>query len=170
MSPSWITPETAVATIEDLLALMMSGYTVELVPLDLIGPDRALLRLTGQDGDAIAPHEVRIATMRGLGDGIRQLRELALGADDSADDRPSTEATSDAGGLPLGLMAAMMGMGGGVPAGSAGEAEQPKQVRATNAAAMAEAITAALRPARPMPDADGELVRDTPSPVDNTRP
>lgn len=166
MSPSWITPETAVATIEDLLALLMSGYTVELVPLDLIGPDRALLRLTGPHGEGIEPHEVRIATMRGLGDGVRQLRQLALGADDPDDVRPSTGVTSDAGGLPLGLMAAMMGMGGGIPAGAAGsssETDQPRQVRSTNPAAMAEAITAALRPARTLPGADEVLANDTPS-------
>ncbi len=165
MSPSWITPEMAVATIEDLLALLMSGYTVELVPLDLIGPDRALLRLTGPHGEGIEPHEIRIATMRGLGDGVRQLRKMALGADDH-DDRPSTGVTSDAGGLPLGLMAAMMGMGGGIPAGAAGssgEADQPRQVRSTNPAAMAEAITAALRPARTLPGADEDPPCNTPS-------
>ena len=159
MSPGWITPESAVATIEDLLALLMSGYTVELVPLDLIGPDRALLRLTGQDGDASEPHEIRIATMRGLGDGVRQLRQLALGADDPDDVRPAAAAAGDSGGLPLGLMAAMMGMGSGSPAGAAGsasDADRPKQVRRTDPAAMAAAITAALRPARPMPDVDGE--------------
>ena len=160
MSPSWITPETAVATIEDLLALLMSGYTVELVPLDLIGTDRALLRLTGQDGEAIEPHEVRIATMRGLGDGIRNLREMALGSDDSADERNDTGTTGDAGGLPLGLMAAMMGMGSGVPAG---ETDGPKQVRKTDPAAMAEAITAAMRPARPMPSQDNEPNGGSPS-------
>ncbi len=169
MSPSWITPETAVATIEDLLALLMSGYTVELVPLDLIGPDRALLRLTGQDGDAIAPHEVWIATMRGLGDGVRQLRELALGADDAGDERPDSVSANQAGGLPLGLMAAMMGMGGSVPAGSTGEAEQPKQVRKTDPAAMADAITAALRPARQIPHENQEPDSASSS-IDDTRP
>ncbi len=154
MSPSWITPDTAVETFEDLLALLMSGYTVELIPLDLLGPDRAVLRLGQQHGAAIAPHEVRIATMRGLAGGIRALRVMALGSDDLADDEALGIAGSDEG-TTLGLMAAMMGMGSGSsdPEGMSGASGSPKQVRATNPAGMAEAIAAAIRPAWVAPDA-----------------
>lgn len=159
MSPSWITPETAVETIEDLLALLMTGYTVELIPLDLLGPDRAVLRLGQQHGEAITQHEVRIATMRGLAVGIRELRVMALGSDDLADDQVESGTRSDASAsLSLGMLAAMMGMGSEsgdstTPSDAAGS---PKQVRATNPAGMAEAIGAALRPARVAPDSPGE--------------
>lgn len=154
MSPSWITPETAVELVEDLLALLMSGYTVELVPLDLIGPDRATLRLTSEDGSAIKPREVRISSMRGLGGGIRQLRVLALGEDEPADDE-AKPADSPRAGLSLGLMAAMFGMDP-VPGSTVdpiAETGAGRSVRPTNAAAMAGAIAAALRPASVTDDA-----------------
>ena len=150
MSPSWITPDTAVELVEDLLALLMSGYTVEMVPLDLIGPDRAALRLTGEDGAVIEPREVRITSMRGLGTGIRQLRVLALGEDDEAGVNPApVDSTSAGAGLPLGLMAAMFGMDQ-VPGGATDQVTETRpggSVRPTNAAAMADAIAAAIRPA-----------------------
>ena len=173
MSPSWITPETAVETIEDLLALLMSGYTVELIPLDLLGPDRAVLRLRQQQGESTEGHEVRIATMRGLATGIRELRILALDNDDLAEDEAPGNARSEGSTpLPLGLMAAMMGMasGSGDLAGSPGESGSPKRVRATNPAGMADAIAAALRPARRMPETDEDLTDDTAPSVDDARP
>ena len=173
MSPSWITPETAVETIEDLLALLMSGYTVELIPLDLLGPDRAVLRLRQQQGEATEGHEVRIATMRGLAAGIRALRVLALGNDDLAEDEAERGMKTDASAsLPLGLMAAMMGMGSGSGdlAGSPEESGSSKQVRAANPAGMADAIAAALRPPRTLPDANEDTTDGAPSSVDDARP
>ncbi len=172
MSPSWITPKAAVATIEDLLALLMSGYTVELTPLDLLGPDRAVLRLRQQQGEATEGHEVRIATMRGLATGIRALRVLALGNDDLADDEaPGNAGSNGHTTLPLGLMAAMMGMGSGSGhlAGSPEESGSSKQVRATNPAGMADAIAAALRPPRTLPNANEDTTDGAPSSVDDAR-
>lgn len=151
MSASWVTPATAVAAVEDLLALMLSGYTVELVPLDLIGPDRAVLRLTALHGEPVDPHEVRVASMRGLGAGIRDLRRLALGDDaDEPGVEPSADPAAPQAGrgdaLPMGLMAALMGMGD--PGAAPGQETGGRRVAPASAAAMADAIAATIRPGR----------------------
>lgn len=151
MSASWVTPATAVAAVEDLLALMLSGYTVELVPLDLIGPDRAVLRLTALHGEPVDPHEVRVASMRGLGAGIRDLRRLALGDDaEESGVEPSADPAAPPAGqgdaLSMGLMAALMGMGD--PGAALGQETGGRRVAPASAAAMADAIAATIRPGR----------------------
>jgi hypothetical protein len=159
MSPSWNTPETAVVAIDDLLALLMSGYTVELVPLDLIGPDRAVLRLTRQDGDATDQREVRIATMRGLAGGISELRRQALGHDGEPAGQLDGRTTPADAGLPLGLMAAIFGVSDPSGPNRLGDDSAPRSVRPTDPAAMAAAIASALRPAwvgSVIPDRDDE--------------
>lgn len=146
MSPGWTTPETAAEVIDDLLALLMSGYTVELVPMDLIGPDRAACRVTHQHGEAIAPSEIRIGSLRELADGLRQLRSTALGSNDEPAGESTTGSNRTAAELPLGLMAAMMGMG--EAPGLTGETNAGRSVQPADPVAMAAAIATAIRPAR----------------------
>ena len=54
MTPNRPVSESAVSTIEDLLALVADGYTVEVVPLDLLGPDALLSHCIDLHDDEIA--------------------------------------------------------------------------------------------------------------------
>jgi hypothetical protein len=175
MSPSWTSPETAVALVEDLLALMMGGYTVEIVPLDLIGPDRAILRLSSLHGEPFGPEEVRVSTVRELPAGIRQLRVIALG-----DEPAPTASEADQDASRLQVMSAMLGMGrfGDVPGDrpvphqpASGEPD-PAAAARPDIGAMAEAIAAAIRPPRVHTDgprpATGPGEGDTGAPGETT--
>ncbi|HEV2529496.1 MAG TPA: hypothetical protein VGT61_13700 [Thermomicrobiales bacterium] len=147
MTPNRPVPESAVSALEDLLALVSAGYTVEVVPLDLLGPDRAIIRTTSRHGEPIDPMEVRVPSLRAVPGGIRDLRVTVTGeAGDTLGTQPGP-ATDEA---RLGMMAAMFGIGDPEmmtsPEPMAGE-------RRPDTAAMAEAIFGVMRPARVEPAA-----------------
>ncbi len=137
-----------------LVALVSDGYSLEVVPLDLIGPDRVVLRVTARHGEPMDPVEVRVPSLRAVPEGLRELGRIMSGTEAGEDDTDVVRPAMDE--ARLGMMAAMFGMGD-----VGGATPRPSGERRPDTAAMAQAIFGTMRPARVAPAGDaGEVDSD----------